>query len=298
MKIGVTGVNYKTAGVEEREATLKLLANLPGTLLATCNRVELYQSQKKEIYYLYQNKEAVKHLFRVVAGLDSQILGETEILGQVKDAYLRNMGKDSVLDKLFERAVQIGRRVREETGISRGNVSVASAAVAMAKYLLADNRSRKILLIGTGKVTESILKTLLKMNFNFIFVANRTFKKAFEIAQRIGGRAVGFESLSGELAESDLVISSTSAPHLIIRREQISKRQKPLVIFDLAVPRDVDPAISALPGVKLFNIDDIQEEININLLKRKIEAIFAEKILDQEVKKFCAEFGLVPAPAA
>jgi glutamyl-tRNA reductase len=104
--------------------------------------------------------------------------------------------------------------------------------------------------------------------------------------------------LSGELAESDLVISSTSAPHLIIRREQISKRQKPLVIFDLAVPRDVDPAISALPGVKLFNIDDIQEEININLLKRKIEAIFAEKILDQEVKKFCAEFGLVPAPAA
>jgi glutamyl-tRNA reductase len=298
MKISVTGVNYKTAGVGEREAAIKILEVLPGTLLATCNRVELYQSQAKESYYLYQNEEAVKHLFRVAAGLDSQILGETEILGQVKDAYLRNAEKDRSLDKLFERAIQIGRKVREETGIARGNVSVASAAVSKARKLLGDHKEKKILLIGTGKVTESILKTLMKMNFNLIFVANRTFEKASEIARKIGGRAVGFESLSAELAESDLVISSTAAPHLIIRRDQIGKRGKPLVIFDLAVPRDVDPAVSVIPGVKLLNIDDVQEEINLNLLKRRIEAIFAEKIIDQEVKRFCNEFGLVPAAAA
>ena len=248
--------------------------------------------------YHYSGREAVKHFFRVAAGLDSQILGETEILGQVRDAYLRNAGKDSILDRLFERAIQVGRRVRDETGIARGNVSVAGAAVSKVKRLLGNNKEKKILLIGTGKVTEAILKSLLKMNFSFIFMANRSFDKAAEFARRLGGRAVRFDRLSEELQDADLVISSTAAPHIIVKKDQIKARAKPLIIFDLAMPRDVDPGISALPGVTLFNIDDVREEINLNLARRMVEAVFAEKIVEEEVKKFCAEFELVPAAAA
>lgn len=302
----VVGANHKTASVEDRERALSVLRALPGVLLATCNRVELYTmtnelmtNDQQGIYY-YKEEEAVKHLFRVASGLDSQILGETEILGQVSNAYLKPREEGIIgptLDRLFARAIAVGRRVRAETGISRGNVSIASVAVSKVKRLLNDVEKRKILLVGTGKVNESIIKTLLKLNCRLILIANRTYEKAKEIAKKIGGRAVRFDRLQEELSDADLVISSTSAPHVILKKEQIGQRVKPLVIIDLAVPRDVDPEVGNIDGVTLLNIDDIKEEINANLARRRIEAVFAERIVEEEVNKFCRSLELEHAVA-
>jgi len=307
MTIGVTGVNYKTATVSEREQVLKGFQGRPGILLATCNRVELYRfAMRSEMLdtpqliagYSKTNIGAIRHLFRVVAGLDSQILGETEILGQVRKAYLANQGKDWLLARVFEKAIEVGRRVRAETRISQGNVSVASTAVAQTVKLLGDDKKKTILLIGTSKVNESIIKTLLKLKFNFIWIANRTFEKASALAREVNGRAVRFDRLEQEIREADLVISSTAAPHLIVGKDQIAERTKPLIVIDLAVPRDVDPKVVGISGVTLLNIDDIKEEINFNLARRKIEAVFAENIVEDEVRKFCEKFALAVAPAA
>lgn len=300
------GLNYKTAAVEEREKALAIFRALPGILLATCNRVELYQVETAPIhrdrfpypFYYYVNEQAVGHLFRVASGLDSQILGEWEILGQVREAYLRAKGKPPFLDHLFERAIEVGRRVREETRISRGNVSIASVAIAKAREKLKGIADRKIILIGVGKVSEVVLKTLLKMSLNLILVANRTYEKAYALTEKFGGKAVRFDELERELTDADLLISSTAAPHLILKKKQIMERKKPLVIIDLAVPRDVDPKVVEIPGVTLLNIDDIKEEINFNLARRKIEAVFAERIVEEEVEKFCERFALEHAAAA
>jgi len=306
--IALVGLNHKTSSVEEREEALKFFRELPGILLATCNRVEVYlQNTRLEIprpefkfqnFYYFEGEKVIKHLFRVASGLDSQILGETEILGQVRKTYLESQGKYWLLDRIFGRAVEVGKRVRKETAISQGNVSVASVAVAKAVKLLGGVYNRKVILIGVGKVSETVAKILWKLNFNLIYVANRTYTKALELAQKIGGNAVHFDQLAEELKDADLVISSTAAPHLVLRKQQIGLREKPLIIFDLAVPRDVDPEVSRLPGILLFNIDDLQEEINLNLLKRKLEAVFAEKIIEEEVKRFCESFALAPAAAA
>ncbi len=302
MNVRVIGLNHNTAPVKEREKALKVLREIPGILLATCNRVELYQTQNSKLktqncgIYYYNNEEAVRHLFRVAAGLDSQILGETEILGQVKEAYLKSgAGKHSLLGRVFEKAIEVGRRVRAETGISRGNASVAGAAVGKVRRRVGNKA--KVLLIGSGKVTESIIKTMLKMNSTFILIANRTFDKALEIADRIGGTAIRFDQLEEALPDADAVISSTAAPHLILRKEQIGSRNKPLIIIDLAVPRDVDPAVADVPGVTLLGIGDVREEISLNLMRRRLESVFAERIVEKEVREFCANYALEPAAA-
>lgn len=298
-ELAVAGVNYCTTSVDDREKARREFSKLPGILLATCNRAELYQTQRSNIKYssyLHQGSEAVKHLFRVAAGLDSQILGETEILGQIREAYLKSgAGKHSLVGRAFERAIEIGRRVRAETGISRGNTSIASVAVGKVRGL-AGNKA-KILLIGSGKVTETIIHILLKMDSNFILIANRTFDRAMKIADRIGGRAVRFDRLKEALPDADAVISSTAAPHLILKKEQIGGRNKPLIIIDLAVPRDVDPAAADIPGVTLLKVDDVREEISLNLMRRRLAAVFAEKIIAEEVKKFCGSYALEPAAA-
>lgn len=289
MSLKVIGLNHKTATVEEREEALRELKWLPGVLLSTCNRAELYQIAENGA-----SEAAVRHLFRVAAGLESQILGETEILGQVRKAAVKAEG---LLGLLFKSAVQVGKKVREETAISRGNVSIASVAVSKARGLINHDRKKKILLIGTGKVTKSIIKTLLKMNFIFILVANRTYDKALALAEETGGKAVHFSELSSELVDADLVISSTAAPHYVLRKDSVRRREKPLAIIDLAMPRDVDPAVAAIAGVKLLNLDDIKEEINLNLLRRKIEAVRAEQIIEQEVKLFCESYVSEAVPA-
>jgi len=297
MVLQVTGVSYRSASTVEREKALTIFRALPGIPLATCNRVELYQIKNGKLkienggIYYYENEDAVRHLFRVASGLDSQILGETEILGQVKEAYLKSRGQYWLLDKLFERAVLVGRKVRAQTGISRGNVSAASVAVSKAITLLGDEKAqKKILLIGAGKVTESVLKILLKADFSFVLVANRTYEKAQALAGRLGGRAIRFTKLREELRDADLVISSTAAPHIVMRAAQVGHRDKPLLIMDLAVPRNVDPAVAAIPRVTLLNIDDIKEAINLNLTKRKLEAVFAERLIEEEVREFCGQY--------
>ena len=254
--------------------------------MRTCNRVELYQEP---------SVENVRHLFRVAAGLESQILVEWEILGQVKRAGLK--AEDIGLKNLFAQAVAVGARVRRETGISRGNVSIASAAVAQADKLL-EEKDKKIVLIGSGKVSRVVLKNLMKRNFSFVLVANRTFAGAKKLAESIGGRAVRFDRLAQEIKDADLVISSTSAPHLILKKDQIGKRIKPLIIIDLAVPWDIDPKVVLVPGVTLLNINDIKEEISANLLERKFEAIKAKEIVDEEVRIFCGKLELAPAAVA
>lgn len=307
--IAVFGMDHKTASVKDREKGLLVLRGFPGILLATCNRVELYtmtndtiNNEQQCIYDKYKNEGAVRHLFRVAAGLDSQVLGETEILGQVTNAYLKAKEEnkiDPILDRLFTRAIAIGRRVRAETGVSRKNVSIAGVAVSKAKKLFGsvDSDKRKIILIGTGKVSESIVKTLLKLDSSLILISNRTYGKAKELAKRTGCRAVRFDRLQEELSDADLIISSTAAPHIILKKEQVGQRKKPLVIIDLAVPRDVDPGVGQMPGITLLNIDDIKEEINVNLARRKVEAVFAERIVEEEVDKFCRSLKLEHAAA-
>jgi glutamyl-tRNA reductase len=292
MQLQVIGLNHKTASVEEREEAILLFRRLPGILLATCNRVEIYTENiinHKGSYY-YRNEAAVQHLFRVASGLDSQILGETEVLGQVKEVFLRSKGKHWLLDQLFEKGIEVGRRVRLETGISKGSISIASVAIKKG-FASLEQEFAKIVLIGAGKLTESILKTLLKREGSIVCVANRTFEKARKLTDRFGGRTVHFNGLIEELKDTDLVISSTAAPHLILREKHIESRKKPLTIIDLAVPRDVDPAVSKILGVKLLSIDDIKEEINLNLVQRQIEAVFAERIIKEEVKKFCEKYA-------
>jgi glutamyl-tRNA reductase len=269
---------------------LRELKRLPGVLLSTCNRVELYQLADSAA-----SEVAVRHLFRVAAGLESQILGETEILGQVRKVAVN---AEDLLGQLFRSAVAVGKRVREETDISRGNVSIASVAVKIAKDQLVEGAKKKTLIIGSGKIAEAVLKNLLKSNYEFVFVANRTFDKAEELSQRIGGSAVKFDRLADEIEGADLVICSTSAPHLVLKADRIKKRKKPLLVIDLAMPRDVDPAVAAIAGVKLLNLDDIKEEINLNLLRRRIEAVRAEQIVEQEVKLFCEKYVSEAVPAA
>jgi glutamyl-tRNA reductase len=290
MNLKVIGLDHKIATVEEREAALRDLNGLPGVLLSTCNRVELYQLADNAA-----SEIAVRHLFRVAAGLDSQILGETEILGQVRKAAVNAEG---FLGQLFKTAVAVGKRVREETDISRGNVSIASVAVTIARRLLDKGPKKKVLLVGSGKIAEAVLKNLLKSNYEFVFVANRTFDKAEQLSEKIGGTAVRFDRLVDEIEKADLVMCSTSAPHLVLKSDRIKKRKKPLLVIDLAMPRDVDPAVAAIAGVKLLNLDDIKEEINLNLLRRRIEAVRAEQIVEQEVKLFCEKYVSEAVPAA
>ncbi len=281
----VVSLNYKNSSLEEREAAWKNWQAADGVILKTCNRVELYTKEN-------DGKSAILHLFKLASGLESQILGESEILGQINK--LRETLNDSYLRKIFDQAVKVGRKVRRETGISRGNVSVASVAVT----LLGKEKNKKIIVIGSGKVTEAVLKNLAKRGFQIVLVANRTFAKAQKLASIIEAKAIRFKELAEELIEADLVISSTAAPHFVVVPKQIKPRRKPLVLIDLAVPRDIDPAIAKLTSVSLYNIDDIKETISLNLLKRRIEAIKAEKIIEDEMEKFCAKLELATVAVA
>lgn len=303
MNLHVIGLSHREAEVAKREYAFRKIAALPGVVLATCNRVENYfvldnkNIINEDNFYLKNGAEAVRHLFRVASGLESQILGETEILGQVKNAANDIKKKYEFIRNLFQRAVVVGRKVRVETEISRGNVSVASAAVRKAELLCCDIYLEKILLVGCGPVIKAVLKNLIKKEHAFVLVANRTFSKARELAGRFGGKAIHFMDMPAEIADTDLIISATKAPHLVLRKESIGRRKKQLIAIDLGVPRDIDPAIAGLAGVRLFDIDYINEEITNNLLNRQKAVKCAERIVNQEVEVFCKEYELEPAAA-
>ena len=337
----LVGVNHKTTPVEIREKlaftkgkieeSVNQLFNFPDiiehTILSTCNRVEIYaraNSQDSAIksikqficdfhqlslveledhFYSYSNKEAVEHLFRVSSSLDSMILGEAQILGQVKEAYslardLRSTGL--VLNQLFEKAFSIAKKVREETGIAERSVSISSAAVELAQKIFDDLENHTVMLVGTGEMAELAAKHLISYGVKTIYVTSRTYERAANLARTLNGSALDFEAFKNELHRADIVITSTSAPNFIIKKEIVEKaiherKNKPIFFIDIAVPRDIEPDVNDLENVYLYDIDDLQVVVSANIKEREKEAENAMNFISQEVTKFNNWVGALDA---
>ena len=294
--------------------------------LSTCNRTELYlaagdtaaagerataeladlggipRADLEPYLYRLEQEAAATHLFRVAAGLDSLIPGEGEIQGQVRSAYERG-AVGPLLDRLFRQALHAGKRVRTETAIGESPASVASAAAALAAQVFGDLAGRRILVIGAGKVGQVAARNLVKRGAELSFVANRTLDRASFVAERFGGSALPLESIDRELEHADIVVSSTSAPDAILMRKQVeralpARKGRPLLLVDLAVPRDLDPGIKTLHGCFLYDIDDLEVVVEESLSGRRGEAIRAEEIVAAEGERFhdwLVALGSVPA---
>ncbi len=332
MRVIALGTSYKTAPVEVRgrvawtadqlPAALEELTRVPGVLegaiLSTCNRTEIYAVVRphgdtrldllgfwgrlkgvppEELVghaFFYQATEAAGHLMRVASGLDSMILGETQILGQVKEAYTlaRERGTlGKVLHELFNRSIACGKRVHTETAISQNAVSVSYAAVELARKIFGRLEGRRALLVGAGKMGGLTARHLVDQGIREILVCNRTLARAEEMAREFGGRAVPWEGLEEHLAAVDVVISSTGAPGYVITREMVRRamrprRGRPLFLVDIAVPSDVEPEVGELESVFLYDIDDLESVVLANLEERAREAQKAERILTEEVERF------------
>ena len=247
----------------------------------------------KEIYALAE-PQSLHHLFKVASGLDSMVLGETEILGQIKDAYAlahQHKHTGARLNKLFQRAFNVAKHIRTHTNIQRGSVSVASVAVELADKIFTSLAGREVLVIGAGETGEKVARALLSRGAKSIIVANRSFERAQTLAAELKGRAIPFDDWSGEFDKIDIAISSTAAPHHILDRPKLeplmkSRRQRPLLLIDIAVPRDIDPAVNALENVYLYNIDDLQS-IAADYLKQRTEEITrCEQIIFEKARPF------------
>lgn len=285
-----------------------------GVVLSTCNRVEIYASvdtaeigvdgiksfisgyceiSQKDIspyLYIYSDMDAVKHLFRVTSGLDSLILGESQILGQVRAAFYeseKNHFLDHSLREIFNSAVSSAVRIHRETGISKGKVSIGSVAMDFIRKKIDSFYDKNILIVGVGKVTELVLKYLKEEESNVIFISNRTFEKARSLADQIGAKAVRFDNLKECLKKADIVITATKSPHFIINKETIGETvsQKRLLIVDLAMPRDVDPRVAEIDGVELFDSENLGSVIRENRDRKRLEVRKAEQIMEFEVRR-------------
>ncbi|WP_027356315.1 glutamyl-tRNA reductase [Desulfofundulus thermocisternus] len=332
MLIIAVGVNHRTAPVEIRERlsfsehslgmSLSRLNTYPAIegciILSTCNRTEIYAatrkldeglnaiwdflSQKsgvdiseiKNYTYAHTLYDTIRHLFRVAAGLDSMILGETQILGQVRHAYqlaCQYGATNRVLNTLFQQAITVGKRVRTETGIDQNAVSISYAAVELAKQQFKDLSGRSVLVIGAGKMSELTARHLVANGVTGVIVSNRSYPRAVELAAQFNGRAVKFDHLYQHIEEADIIISCTAASHYVVHlsemKEAVARRGgRELMIIDIAVPRDVEPAVGDLPGVTLYDIDDLQQVVDHNLEERKKAAVTAEGIIEEELDKF------------
>ncbi len=336
MSFLLLGVNHNTAPVEVRERlavpesrlpeAMRRLARTPGVeeglVLSTCNRVELLVSAKngstdlraflREFFeldpavyasHLYELREgeAIRHLFRVACSLDSMVVGEPQILGQVKEAYAmaRAVGAiHSHLDALLTRSFAVAKRVRSETAVGSSAVSVASVAVELAKKIFGSLHGRAVYLVGAGKMSELAARHLVAHGAASIFVANRTYQHAQELAAKFGGQVMLFEELYETADRADIVITSTGAPHAIFRREHgelflMRRRNRPMFFIDIAVPRDVDPEINKLDGIFVYDIDDLQSAVASHVADRRKEAERAEAIVDAEVERFQARLKTV-----
>jgi glutamyl-tRNA reductase len=331
MNFLLIGVNHKTAPVEVRERfavseqqlpeAVKHLAAYPGVeeglIVSTCNRVELlarttngttdlrgfisqhFHIDPKEIEpHLYEKREqeAIKHVFRVASSLDSMVVGEPQILGQVKEAYAigRAVGAvTSQLDALMTRAFAVAKKVRTETAIATSAVSVASIAVELAKKIFGSLKGKHVYMVGAGKMIELSARHLIAHGAGRIFVSNRTSDKAIALARKFNGEAIPFEQLYETVDRADIVISSTGAPHFIFRREHgemflARRKNRPMFFIDIAVPRDVDPKVNDLDGMFVYDIDDLQAVVSSHVTDRQREATKAETIVEQEVERFIA----------
>lgn len=329
MNYCLLGVNHRTAPVAIRERlaipesrladAIRMLRQTPGVseavILSTCNRVELLARSPgvkadlrpflKEFFrvtiedlqphlYEYRDEEAIRHLFRVASSLDSMVVGESQILGQVKEAYgtARAIGAvHSHLDLLMTRAFAVAKRVRTETAVGTSAVSVASVAVELANKIFGSLSGKNVYLVGAGKMSELAARHLMAHGAGSIFVANRTHERAIALAQRFQGKAMLFEQLYETAADADIVITSTGSPAPIFRREHgelfLQKRKnKPMFFIDIAVPRDVDDEMNRIDGIFVYDIDDLQNVIAGHVSARSGEARRAEQIIEAEVRRF------------
>jgi glutamyl-tRNA reductase len=329
MNILLTGINHKTAPVEMRELlaieprrltdATRVLLNVPGVeetmILCTCNRVEVLASHRancpdllrvlgdhlgvntsalrQHIYDLH-GIDAVQHLFRVGSSLDSMVLGEPQVLGQLKEAYAaaRSMGSVGThLDKLLQTAFSVAKKVRTETQIGSSSVSIASVAVDLAKQIFGSLEGKRVMLVGAGKMGELAAQQLLKQGADSILVANRTHERALRLANDFGGHAVRFDDIYRTAPEVDIVITSTGAQEHIFRPDHGKqflqmRRHRPMFFVDIAVPRDVDPQLNRIDGLFLYDIDALQSIAASNLADRAVEAQHAEMIVAREAIRF------------
>ena len=329
MNIVLLGLNHKTAPVELRErlaiapeqleqatrSLMKAPGVVEGMILSTCNRVELLTSLQPDAPHLlqfiesyfdierdvvaphiyeYRQENAVRHLFRVACSLDSMVIGEPQILGQVKSSYLAARSAGAIrghLDKVLQRAFVVAKRVRSETQIGSSSVSIASVAVELAKKIFGSLEGRKILLVGAGKMSEQAARHLMSQGAASVLVANRTYERAEQLAHRFGGRAIGFDDLYASADQADIIITSTGAARPVFRREHAQhflqlRRGRPMFFIDIAVPRDVDPEVNKLDGIFLYDIDDLQSVAGSHMKERSREAEFAEAMILAEVDKY------------
>jgi glutamyl-tRNA reductase len=333
MNFYLVGASHKTAPIEVRERlaiseerlpdALQQVASLPGVreavILSTCNRVEIvtraetanddlavaltrFLSDYHKLplphlephLYSYKERDAVHHVFRVASSLDSMIIGETQILGQVKEAYALARSAGTLrgpLEEVLTRAFFVAKRVRTETGIASSAVSVSYAAVELARKIFGSLEGKHILLVGAGKMSELAARHLLGHGGAQIFVTNRTAERAEEMAAALQGRAVPFDQLFEYAAQSDILICSTGAPEFVIRKADAQqllseRRNRPMFMIDIAVPRNIDPEVNKLDNIFLYDIDDLQQVVNANLKERMREAQRGEQIAEQEVEKF------------
>jgi glutamyl-tRNA reductase len=334
MKIFVAGLSYKTTPVEVRErlavsrsrlqccgCRLKLRGGLDEVvLLSTCNRVEIYgvspwihgrvRSLFQELtggdfdftphLYVKEGAAAAEHLFAVASGLDSLVIGETEITGQVKSAY--QAAKDAglvgkKLNRLFQTALSVVKAIRTNTGIGRGATSVGSVAVELAEKIFdRDLGAKTVMILGAGKMGEACVKHLAKRGAKTVLVANRSVERAERLAAEFGGRAVRLEDSAAAMTEADILVSSTGSPDIVLKREDVAKilparRNRPLVLVDIAVPRDIDPAVAELPNVFLYDIDDLQAVVRENTKNREQELALCRQIISEHVAELMERFN-------
>ncbi|MBS5050424.1 MAG: glutamyl-tRNA reductase, partial [Desulfovibrionaceae bacterium] len=330
--IHLIGLNHRTAAVEIRERFALTDFCSPETwavpcgdgiaealILSTCNRVEVLVVGKGDAprqraldcwsrargktpddlapyIYQYRDDDAVRHLFSVASSLDSLVLGEPQILGQLKTAYRKAVDADTaglIVNKLLHKSFSVAKRVRTETAVASSAVSISYAAVELAKRIFDDMGSHEALLIGAGEMAELAAMHLMQAGIRRIRVANRTMSRAQELADRIGGEAVPFDRLFDYLVDADIVISSTGAPDAIIRaadmRDVLRRRKhRPMFLIDIAMPRDIDPDVNNLDNIYLYDIDDLKEVVEENLAQRRGEAEKAKAIVNAEVEAFSA----------
>jgi glutamyl-tRNA reductase len=259
-----------------------------------------FEGDVGEAFYAHGDGACLEHLFRVASGLDSMLLGETEILGQLKHAYdlaLQHRYTGRVLNKAFQRAFNVAKQIRTETNIQRGSVSVASAAVELAEKIFEALTDKHVLVIGAGDTSEKTARALLSRGAKGVLVSNRSHERAVALAETLGGRAVPFDDWSGEFAQVDILISSTSAPHYVIDRKRLAplipaRGGRPLLLIDIAVPRDIEPEVNFMENIFLYNIDDLQAIADEYMKQRLVEVARCEAIIREKAR------GLLAGPPA
>jgi glutamyl-tRNA reductase len=344
MPLLVLGLSHHSSPVALRERFAFAEARIPAALqllrdsgaadeaviLSTCNRVEIYAVAPREPVqafaalkeflvtchdyrdpltdeiYALNEPLSLHHLFKVACGLDSMVLGETEILGQLKKAYdlaLQHGHTGRRLNKAFQRAFNVAKQIRSETNIQRGSISVGSAAVELAEKIFSHLGEREVMVIGAGDTSEKTARALMSRGARSIIVTNRSFDKAVLLAQQLGGRAVKFDDWTDEFQRIDIVISSTAAPHYILDRTRLEplmklRRNRPLLLIDIAVPRDIEPEVNFMENVFLYNIDDLQAIADDYLRQRKEEVARCEQIIREKAAGLLGHPDTNPAPPA